>query len=139
MRNPLRPETIERISAAQTGKAAELTVVYALDHFRKSFKQQFSEMLKGNPYSQHVMDNALENIMRIAIDDEAHQNYGEVVDAEETATDWMREPTDAELQQIAEEEETKSYDFLKDEVYGQADLDGSDNRPSTNWREHGYY
>lgn len=98
----------------QEGKAAEFTVTVALDYYRESYQKQFQAMLRGEVYSQGAMDNALENIMRIAVDDEAHQNYGEAVEAEEAA-DWMREPTDAQLLAIQQENEIASYDFLNDE------------------------
>lgn len=87
----------------QEGKAAEFTVIFALDYYRQLYRAQMSLMLGGMPYSKIVMDNALENIMRIAIDDEVHQRYGtlaeEVAAESATITEWL-EPTDAQLREI---------------------------------------
>lgn len=83
------------------------------------------------------------------LNDELLEAFIEIIERPEYDPAYDREPTDEELRAIeAENEAAEIRDWLgepptareqRDAAYGVLDLDGSDNRPSTQWREHGYY
>lgn len=124
MRNPLRPETIERISAAQKG------VIVTPEARLNELKHLISKEGVGSPYArerwraeieQLELDLETQKAIEIVAANANQFRYMRqaiafaCIRAEEQQLEWLDEPTDAELQLIADEQEANGIsEWLED-------------------------
>jgi hypothetical protein len=94
-----------RCEEQMDGKARPLSTLSRLNFYQELYQANLSCMLSGLPYSQHVMDSALNAIMSIAIEDETHQRFGEfpkpireaIEEEQESDAEWLGIDTHAAI------------------------------------------